>query len=131
MIKENWLWAWIVQYEIRLIKGKTTSHDCNAADIILDQFILSSWGTTTPEAMSCQKPVLMFYKEEYIKRAFGENPPILNSFSEEDIFSNLVKLAKDPDFRLSLGRKSREWIMKTHSADIVAKKHLEILTQSI
>jgi glycosyltransferase involved in cell wall biosynthesis len=103
----------------------------NAADIILDQFILGSWGTTTPEAMSCQKPVLMFYKEEYIKRAFGENPPILNSFSEEDIFSNLVQLAKDPDFRLSLGKKSREWIMKTHSPDIVAKKHLEILSQFV
>ena len=103
----------------------------NAADIILDQFILGSWGTTTPEAMSCQKPVLMFYKEEYIKRAFGENPPILNSFSEEDIFSNLVKLAKDPDFRISLGKKSREWIMKTHSPEIVAKHHLEILAHSI
>jgi glycosyltransferase involved in cell wall biosynthesis len=100
----------------------------NVADIILDQFILGSWGTSTPEAMSCQKPVLMFYKEEYIKRAFGENPPILNSFTEEDIYSNLVKLAKDPDFRLSIGRKSREWIKKTHSPDIVAKKHLEILS---
>jgi glycosyltransferase involved in cell wall biosynthesis len=103
----------------------------NAADIILDQFILGSWGTSTPEAMSCQKPVLMFYKNEYIKRAFGENPPILNSYSEEDIFSNLVKLAKDPDFRISLGKQSREWIKKTHSPDIVAKKHLEILSQSI
>jgi glycosyltransferase involved in cell wall biosynthesis len=103
----------------------------NAADIILDQFILGSWGTATPEAMSCQKPVLMFYKEEYIQRAFGENPPILNSFSEEDIFSNLVKLAKDPDFRLSLGKKSREWIKKTHSPEIVAKNHLEILNQSV
>lgn len=103
----------------------------NAADIILDQFVLGSWGTTTPEAMSCQKPVLMFYKEEYIKRAFGDNPPILNSFSEEDIFLNLVKLAKDPHFRILLGRKSREWIIKTHSPDIVAKKHLEILNQFV
>jgi glycosyltransferase involved in cell wall biosynthesis len=103
----------------------------NAADIILDQFILGSWGTATAEAMSCQKPVLMFYKEEYIQRAFGENPPILNSFSEDDIFSSLVKLAKDPDFRLSLGRKSREWIIKTHAPDIVAKNHFEILNQFV
>jgi glycosyltransferase involved in cell wall biosynthesis len=103
----------------------------NAADIILDQFILGSWGTTTPEAMSCQKPVLMFYKEVYIKRAFGENPPILNSFSEEDIFLNLVKLAKDPDFRISLGKKSREWVMKTHAPDIVAKNHFQILNQFV
>jgi len=59
----------------------------NIADIVLDQFVLGSWGTSTPEAaMSCGKPVLMFYKKEYILRAFGEEPPILNSFSEEDIF---------------------------------------------
>ena len=24
LIKENWVWAWISQYQIRLIKGKTT-----------------------------------------------------------------------------------------------------------
>jgi len=58
----------------------------NIADIVLDQFVLGSWGTSTPEAMSCGKPVLMFYKKEFILRAFGEEPPILNSFSEEDIF---------------------------------------------
>jgi len=116
---------------IKPVAKKQLINYYNAADIILDQFILGSWGTTTPEAMSCQKPVLMFFKEEYIKRAFGENPPILNSFSEEDIFSNLIKLAKDPDFRISLGTKSREWIKKTHSPEIVANKHLEILSQFV
>ena len=103
----------------------------NIADIVLDQFVLGSWGTSTPEAMSCGKPVLMFYKKEYILRAFGEEPPILNSFSEEDIFSNLMKLAKDMDFRKEIGRKSRDWIIKTHSPNVVAKKHLEILHSSI
>ena len=27
LLQENWIWAWIMQYEIRLIKGKTTSHE--------------------------------------------------------------------------------------------------------
>jgi len=27
LLQENWVWAWIMQYEIRLIKGKTTSHE--------------------------------------------------------------------------------------------------------
>ena len=103
----------------------------NIADIVLDQFVLGSWGTSTPEAMSCGKPVLMFYKKEFILRAFGEEPPILNSFSEEDIFSNLMKLAKDMDFRKEVGSKSRDWIIKTHSPKVVAKKHLEILQSSI
>ena len=97
----------------------------------MDQFVVGSWGTTTPEAMSCGKPVLMFYKKNYILRAFGEEPPILNSFTEEEIYSNLIKLAKDADFRKDLGKKSREWVIKTHSPRIVALKHLEVLTAAI
>ncbi len=27
LIRENWVWAWIMQYELRLIKGKTTSKE--------------------------------------------------------------------------------------------------------
>ena len=103
----------------------------NITDIVLDQFVLGSWGTSTPEAMSCGKPVLIFYKKEYILRAFGEEPPILNSYTQEDILSNLIKLAKDTDFRKELGKKSRDWIMKTHSPNVVANIHLEILKDSV
>jgi glycosyltransferase involved in cell wall biosynthesis len=103
----------------------------NAADIVLDQFVLGSWGTSTPEAMSCGKPVLIFYKKNYILRAFGQEPPILNSFTEEDIYSNLLKLAKDTELRLDLGRKSREWVIRTHSSRIVAQMHLEVLKSSL
>jgi glycosyltransferase involved in cell wall biosynthesis len=99
-----------------------------AADIVLDQFVLGSWGTSTPEAMSCGKPVLMFYKKNHITRAFGEEePPILNSFSEDDIYSNLVRLAKDRDYALEVGKRSREWIIRTHHPRLVAQRHLDIL----
>jgi len=27
LLQENWIWAWIMQYEIRLIKGNTTPHE--------------------------------------------------------------------------------------------------------
>ncbi|MDE1816515.1 MAG: glycosyltransferase family 4 protein [Thaumarchaeota archaeon] len=103
----------------------------NASDIILDQFVLGSWGTSTPEAMSCGKPVLMFYKKNHILRAFGEEPPILNSPGEEDIYSNLLKLAKDADLRKDLGKKSREWVIKTHSPVLVASKHIQILEDAL
>jgi glycosyltransferase involved in cell wall biosynthesis len=103
----------------------------NIADIVLDQFVLGSWGTSTPEAMCCGKPVLIFYKKEYILRAFGEEPPILNSFNEDEILSNLLKLAENKDFRNELGKKSRDWIIKTHSPSVVAKIHLDILESSL
>ena len=98
----------------------------NASDVVLDQFILGSWGTLTPEAMSCEKPVLMYYNEEYIKRTFGEIPPILNSFSEEDILNNLIVLQSE-EKRIQIGKESREWIKKTHDPRRVAQKHLDIL----
>ena len=103
----------------------------NAADIVLDQFVLGSWGTSTPEAMACEKPVLMFYKKNYIMRAFGEEPPILNSFNENEIYSNLVKIARNREFANELGKRSREWIIRTHSSRVVALRHLEILQNAV
>jgi len=103
----------------------------NAADIVLDQFVVGSWGTSTAEAMSCGKPVLMFYKKEFIMRAFGEEPPILNSFTEDEICSNLIKLVENPEFRNEIGQKSREWIKKTHAPQKVAEMHLKVLESAL
>ena len=33
LLQENWIWAWIMQYEIRLIKGKTNSKE---DEVVLD-----------------------------------------------------------------------------------------------
>jgi hypothetical protein len=33
LIRENWVWAWISQYQIRLIKGKTTAKE--------DEFVIN------------------------------------------------------------------------------------------
>lgn len=103
----------------------------NAADIVLDQFTLGSWGTATPEAMCCGKPVLMFYDKNNILRSFGEVPPILNSFTEDEIYSNLINLSKDVEYRKKIGKESREWVMKTHSPYVVATKHMNIINRAL
>src|SRR5574339_190763 len=33
LLQENWIWAWIMQYEIRLIKGNTSPHE---DDVVLN-----------------------------------------------------------------------------------------------
>jgi hypothetical protein len=33
LLQENWIWAWIMQYEIRLIKGKTNAKE---DEVVLD-----------------------------------------------------------------------------------------------
>lgn len=33
LINQNWVWAWIMQYQVRLIKGKTTKKE--------DEFVMN------------------------------------------------------------------------------------------
>lgn len=97
----------------------------NASDIVLDQFVLGSWGTSTPEAMACGKPVLIYYNE-YVKRAFGEYPPI-SSVSTIDEITRMLSLLCNDEFRNRVGQRCMEWVIKTHSARKVAMKHIEII----
>lgn len=94
----------------------------NAADAILDQFILGSYGTAAPEAMACEKPVLMYYSEPAFLRTFGELPPLLNAFTPEDIEKQLSQCV-DQSFRREIGNKSRQWVAKHHSWQLVVEKH--------
>ena len=101
------------------------------ADIVLDQFLCGCWGTTTPEAMSCGTPVLLSFGESHIEYAFGEQPPIFPVYSEDEIYNGMIKLAKDTDYRLKLGKDSREWIKKTHDPQTIAQQHLDLWEKTI
>lgn len=102
-----------------------------AADVVLDQFTLGSWGTSTPEAMSCSKPVIMYYNREHIMRAFGCYPPILNSFTEDEIYQNMLDMARNPDRKLQVGAQSRSWVQETHDGRKVALRHIEVLEKFV
>lgn len=98
-----------------------------SVDVVLDQFVLGSWGTATPEAMACEKPVIMYYNSEDIKRCFGELPPILNAFNEDEILEQMKKCLKI-DLK-HLGKQSRKWVEKTHNPAFVVKKHLQVIKE--
>ncbi len=108
----------------------------NAADIILDQFpepsnenqIWGAWGTTALEAMSCGKPVLMYYDTEGIERYIKEKPYAINSLSVDDIYTNLKMLIESPPLREEIGKKSREWIKRMHGPEVVAKRYQELIS---
>ena len=102
----------------------------NFSDVVLDQFTLGSWGTSTPEAMACGKPVIMFYNTHYINRCFNSLPPILNSHTPSDVCESLCILL-DESVRKQIGNNSREWIKKTHSPKLVAERHLDILYENV
>ena len=98
-----------------------------SVDVVLDQFTLGSWGTLTPEAMACMKPVIMYFNVNDIKRCFGDLPPILNAFTENEIFSQMEECFK-LDLH-NLGKESRKWVEKTHNPRLVVARHLQVIKE--
>ena len=39
MLQENWVWAWIARYQIRLIEGKVTPEESQSVISYLDSII--------------------------------------------------------------------------------------------
>ena len=105
----------------------------NEADVVLDQFTLGSWGTATPEAMACEKPVIMYYDAEVINECFGSLPPIFNAREADEIYQRMEE-CRDPETRRKTGATSRAWVKKTHDPSLVVDIHIatakEVLQKS-
>lgn len=101
-------------------------HYYNASDIVLDQFTIGTFGTVTPEAMACGKPVILCFNREVHEWCYPEMPPVVNARSEDDIFQRLHELGADACHRKQLGTASRAWIIKHHGWELVADRQIAI-----
>lgn len=98
----------------------------NAADLILDQFTIGTFGTVTPEAMACEKPVLLHFDRQVHEWCYAEMPPVISARTEDQIFRQLIELCADHARRKAIGQSSREWIVKYHGWELVADRQLAI-----
>jgi glycosyltransferase involved in cell wall biosynthesis len=118
-IKEYILWVPVLN-ETRHVEY------LNAADIVLDQMILPSFGAIACKAMSCAKPVITSFRSEANQWCFEESPPLVSAFDKDDVCRNITQLLHDSEHRDEIGKKAREWILKYHSSGLVADKLIKV-----
>jgi len=97
-----------------------------AADIVLDQFNIGTFGLTAPEAMACAKPVVLHFDLTIHSWCFEEMPPVVEAHTEEEIYLQLRKLVNDPVLRQQIGKSSREWVTRYHGWERVADAHIAL-----
>lgn len=106
----------LTQKQVRRIIG--------TCDIYVDQLRCGSHGVTAVEAMASGKPTITFIRDDLIEK-YPEDLPIVNA-NPDTIYNKLKMLIKDSELRHEIGIKSRKYIEKYHSLEVIGPKLLEI-----
>lgn len=118
-IEKNIIW-------LPILSKKRLAEYYNASDIIADQFSPNIFGTTTPEALSCEKPSIINLEKDYALKTFKEMPPIAKAGNSEEIYDWLIKFYQNPFLRKKMGEEGRHWILKYHSSKVVTEKLIDV-----
>lgn len=101
------------------------------ADIFLDMLTYGFFGATAREAMMLGKPVVCFLRPEWLESMRREIPDYVDelpvvSATPSNVHDILVELLVNEQKRLEIGRRSREFALKWHSADAGARRFDQI-----
>jgi hypothetical protein len=97
------------------------------ADIVVDMLTYGFFGATAREAMMLGKPVVCYLRPEWLEQMRAEIPAYVDelpvvSATPETVHDVLVDLIEHPGKRAEIGRRSREFAVKWHSAQVAAKR---------
>jgi glycosyltransferase involved in cell wall biosynthesis len=94
------------------------------ADIVIDQLRTGVYGMLSIEAMAMGKPVLCYIRDDLFSK-YPPGLPILSS-SPDNIYDNLKLLVENPELRIELGKKGREYVERVHDSRKIARQLIEL-----
>ena len=97
------------------------------ADIVADQFTAGTFASVSLEAMSCEKPVLVYIKKKEHNDYFGAIPPVINCQSIQSIENSLLELYENQKKIRRIGVASRKWVEEKHSPSVIFERMLHII----
>ena len=101
------------------------------ADIVVDMLTYGWFGANVREAMMLGKPAICFLRPEWLESMRREIPEYVDelpviSATPQTIYDVLADLIEKPEKRREIGRRSREFAVKWHSAEAGAKRLAQI-----
>lgn len=104
------------------------------ADIILEMLTYGWFGANAREAMMLGKPVICFLRPEWLQSARQEIPDYIDelpivSATPQTVEAVLRDLIANKEKRLEIGRRSREFAVKWHSAEAGACRFDQIYSE--
>ena len=113
--------------DFRLLENITNEEvkiNLQQADIVIDQ-ILQGWhGVLSIEAMSLAKPTVCYLKDIYLEKT--PEIPLVNA-NKDNIYDVLKFLIENKTERISIGQKSRDYVLKKHAIKTAVKDFINIL----
>jgi glycosyltransferase involved in cell wall biosynthesis len=97
------------------------------ADIVVDMLTFGIFGATGREAIMMGKPLVCFLRPEWMERMRQEIPcyvdtmPVISA-TPQTVYTVLKELIEHPEQRREIGRRSREFAVKWHSAEAGARR---------
>lgn len=104
------------------------------ADIFLEMLTYGWFGANAREAMMLGKPVICYIRPEWLESLrqeipdYAEELPVISA-TPVTIEGILRDLIANPEKRREIGRRSREFAVKWHSAEVAGRRFDEIYSQ--
>jgi glycosyltransferase involved in cell wall biosynthesis len=109
------------------VPNKELRYYQSQADIVVDMLTFGWYGGNVREALMLGKPVVCYLRPEWLETMREEIPDFVDelpivSATPETVREVLLDLIQHPDKRREIGRRSREFAVKWHSAEAAAKQ---------